>query len=49
MDSLPPPDVLATEIADGLAAALEQFRKIAAPHPLLMADDQYFHRFGGTS
>ena len=29
-DSLPPPDVLATEIADDLAAALEQFTKIAA-------------------
>ena len=30
MDSLPPPDVLATEIADDLATALEQFTKIAA-------------------
>ena len=30
MDSLPPPDVLATEIADDLATALEQFIKIAA-------------------
>lgn len=29
-DSLPPPDVLATEIADDLATALEQFTKIAA-------------------
>ena len=29
-DSLPPPDVLATEIADDLEAALEQFTKIAA-------------------
>ena len=29
MDSLPPPDVLATEIADDLEAALEQFTKIA--------------------
>jgi type I restriction enzyme M protein len=29
-DSLPSPDVLATEIADDLAAALEQFTKIAA-------------------
>jgi hypothetical protein len=27
---LPPPDVLATEIADDLEAALEQFTKIAA-------------------
>ncbi len=30
MDSLPSPDVLATEIADDLATALEQFTKIAA-------------------
>jgi type I restriction enzyme M protein len=30
VDSLPPPDVLATEIADELEAALEQFQKIAA-------------------
>ena len=30
MDSLPPPDVLATEIADDLATALELFTKIAA-------------------
>lgn len=29
-DLLPPPDVLATEIADDLEAALEQFTKIAA-------------------
>jgi hypothetical protein len=29
-NSLPPPDVLATEIADDLEAALEQFTKIAA-------------------
>lgn len=29
-DSLPPPDVLATEIADDLEAALAQFTKIAA-------------------
>ena len=29
-DSLPPPDVIATEIADDLEAALEQFTKIAA-------------------
>lgn len=29
-DSLPPPDVLAAEIADDLEAALEQFNKIAA-------------------
>ncbi len=29
-NSLPPPDVLATEIADDLAAALEEFNKIAA-------------------
>jgi type I restriction enzyme M protein len=29
-DALPPPDVLATEIADDLQAALEQFTKIAA-------------------
>jgi type I restriction enzyme M protein len=29
-DSLPPPEVLATEIADDLEAALEQFTKIAA-------------------
>jgi type I restriction enzyme M protein len=29
-DSLPPPDVLAAEIADDLEAALEQFTKIAA-------------------
>jgi type I restriction enzyme M protein len=29
-DSLPPPDVLASEIADDLEAALEQFTKIAA-------------------
>ena len=29
-DSLPPPDVIATEIADDLEAALEQFMKIAA-------------------
>ena len=29
-DSLPSPDVLATEIADDLEAALEQFTKIAA-------------------
>ena len=29
-DSLPPPDIIATEIADDLAAALEQFTKIAA-------------------
>jgi type I restriction enzyme M protein len=29
-DSLPPPDVLATEIADDLEAALEQFTKIAS-------------------
>ena len=29
-DSLPPPDVLATAIADDLEAALEQFTKIAA-------------------
>ena len=28
-DSLPPPDVFATEIADDLEAALEQFTKIA--------------------
>ena len=27
--SLPPPDVLATEIADDLAATLDQFTKIA--------------------
>jgi len=30
MDSLPAPDILATEIADDLEAALEQFTKIAA-------------------
>ena len=30
MDSLPPPDVIATEIADDLETALEQFSKIAA-------------------
>ena len=29
-DSLPPPEILATEIADDLEAALEQFTKIAA-------------------
>ena len=29
-DSLPPPDVIANEIADDLEAALEQFTKIAA-------------------
>jgi type I restriction enzyme M protein len=29
-DSLPAPDILATEIADDLEAALEQFTKIAA-------------------
>lgn len=29
-DSLPPPDILATEIADDLETALEQFTKIAA-------------------
>jgi type I restriction enzyme M protein len=29
-DSLPPPDVIAAEIADDLEAALEQFTKIAA-------------------
>ena len=29
-DSLPAPDVIATEIADDLEAALEQFTKIAA-------------------
>jgi type I restriction enzyme M protein len=29
-ESLPPPGVLATEIADDLEAALEQFTKIAA-------------------
>ena len=29
-DDLPPPEVLAQEIADGLAAALEQFQSIAA-------------------
>jgi len=29
-DSLPPPDVLATEIADDLESALEMFTKIAA-------------------
>lgn len=29
-DSLPPPDVIATEIADDLETALEQFTKIAA-------------------
>ena len=29
-DSLPPPDVLASEIADDLEAALAQFTKIAA-------------------
>jgi len=29
-DSLPPPDILATEIADDLESALEQFSKIAA-------------------
>lgn len=29
-DSLPPPDVLATEIADDLESALVQFTKIAA-------------------
>ena len=29
-DSFPPPDVIATEIADDLETALEQFTKIAA-------------------
>jgi type I restriction enzyme M protein len=29
-DSLPPPDIIAAEIADDLEAALEQFTKIAA-------------------
>jgi type I restriction enzyme M protein len=29
-DSLPPPDIIAAEIADDLEAALEQFMKIAA-------------------
>ena len=29
-ESLPPPDILAEEIADDLEAALEQFTKIAA-------------------
>jgi len=29
-DSLPAPEIIATEIADELAAALEQFTKIAA-------------------
>ena len=29
MDSLPPPDVIAAEIADDLEAALAQFTKIA--------------------
>jgi type I restriction enzyme M protein len=30
IDALPPPDVLATEIADDLEAAFQQFSKIAA-------------------
>lgn len=29
VDSLPPPDVLAAEIADNLEAALEQFRTVS--------------------
>lgn len=37
-DSLPPPDVLATEIADELEAAFDLFSKIAAKLPKTVAD-----------